>query len=42
MGGRGVYLLPYLKELWKAGALMKPIIDPAGGHAADLCSIGAV
>lgn len=41
-GGRGVYLLPYLKDLRKAGAPMKPIFDPAGGPAANLPGMGAI
>ena len=36
------YTSSYLKDPRKAGASMKPIIDPVGGHAADLCSMGAV
>lgn len=39
---RGVYILPYLKDLWKAGASMKPIVDPAGGRAAHMHGVGAV
>ena len=41
-GGRGVYHLPYLNDLWKAGVPMKPIIDPAGGRAANLPGTGAI
>lgn len=38
----GVYLLPYLKDLRKAGAPMKPTIDPAGGRSAHMHGMGAV
>jgi hypothetical protein len=34
--------MPYLKDLWKARASMKPIIDFAAGRGAHMLGMGAV